>query len=228
MDEKVKEVNEVKNRGKGAGGKNTNVKGKAFEKTTDCEVRLLSDGYEKKIIKKNSKTAYYLRKIIKLNDIEFIVDFVQQYGLKFYMKKFYNIEMIRNPDEAYIITEKHKSIDKDKKILIKILEKKEQSVEGSVETKLWSSPSLKREYEILLGNKFIVEYGLCINNFLKQKISMDSKDSKDSNNKQIKKCNKKYEILKKILEESNIDILYGDDNDYLETLTKWIIKLHIK
>jgi len=29
---------------------------------------------------------------------------------------------------------------------IKIVEKKEQNVEGSVETKLWSSPSLKREY----------------------------------------------------------------------------------
>jgi hypothetical protein len=137
------------------------------------------------------------------------------------MKKFYNIEMIRNPDEAYIINEKHKSVDKDKKILIKILEKKEQSVEGSVETKLWSSPSLKREYELLLGDKFIVEYGLCINNFLKQKICMNS------NNIQIKKCNKKYEILNKILEESKIDILYGDDYDYLETLNKWIIKLNI-
>jgi hypothetical protein len=211
----------VKNRGTGAGGKNTNVKGKEFEKTTDCEVRLLGDGYEKKIIKKTSKTAYYLRKIIKINNNEFIVNFVQQSGLKFYMKTFYNIEMIRNPDEAYIITEKHKSIDKDKKILIKILEKKEQSVEGSVETKLWSSPSLKREYELLLGNNFIVEYGLCINNFLKQKICMDS------NNTQIKKSNKKYEILNKILEESKINILYGDDNDYLETLNKWIIKLNI-
>ena len=65
MDEKLKKVKKVINRGTGAGGKNTNVKGKAFEKTTDCEVILLSDGYEKKIIKKTSKTAYYLRKIIK-------------------------------------------------------------------------------------------------------------------------------------------------------------------
>ena len=51
--------------------------------------------------------------------------------------------------------------------LIKILEKKEQNVEGSVETKLWSGPSLKREYELVLGNDFKVHYGFCVSEFLK-------------------------------------------------------------
>lgn len=54
------------------------------------------------------------------------------------MKNNYNINLFRNPDEAYII-----KYNTGKKI-IKILEKKEQHIEGSVETKLWSGPSLKR------------------------------------------------------------------------------------
>lgn len=64
------------------------------------------------------------------------------------MKNKYNIELFRYPDEAYLI-----EYNTGKKV-IKILEKKEQKVEGSVETKLWSGSSLKREYELLLGNDF--------------------------------------------------------------------------
>jgi len=55
-----------------------------------------------------------------------------------YMKNKYNIELFRCPDEAYII-----EYTSGRKV-IKILEKKEQNVEGSVETKLWSGPSLKK------------------------------------------------------------------------------------
>ena len=75
------------------------------------------------------------------------------------MKNKYNIELFRCPDEAYII-----EYYNGKKI-IKILEKKEQNIEGSIETKLWSGPSLKREYELVLGNNFIIEYGFCVNDF---------------------------------------------------------------
>ena len=214
-------VKKIINRGTGAGGKNTNIKGKAFEKITNYETQLLNNGYERKIINKTSKNAYYLHKTIEIDGNKYDIDFVQQSGLNFYMKKFYKLEMVRNPDEAYIITPK----SNNQKVIIKILEKKTQNVEGSVETKLWSSPSLKREYEILLGNNFIVEYGLCINSFLKQKVCKDNK-TKNKTKNYANKC-KKYEILNKILEEANIDILYGDDNDYLENLTKWINKMHI-
>ena len=117
------------------------------------------------------------------------------------MKYKYNIDVFRCPDEAYII-EYHNS---DKRV-IKILEKKEQNVEGSVETKLWSGPSLKREYEILLTN-FTVHYGFCVSDFLKQK--MISKEPK-------------YIILNRILKESGIEVLFGDDDNYFETLDKWI------
>jgi hypothetical protein len=87
-----------------------------------------------------------------------------------YMKTKYNIELFRCPDEAYII-----EYNTGKKV-IKILEKKEQNVEGSVETKLWSGPSLKREYELVLGNDFEVHYGFCVSDFLKKKLISNKKN----------------------------------------------------
>jgi len=127
-----------------------------------------------------------------------------QNGLKKYMKVNYNIELYRCPDEAYII-----EYISGRKV-IKILEKKEQNVEGSVETKLWSGPTLKREYELNLGHKFKVHYAFCVSEFLKKKITSTEK---------------KYEDLNTTLcIENNIPILFGDDENYFETLDNWIYK----
>ena len=126
--------------------------------------------------------------------------FLLQNGCKRYIKHKYNIELFRYPDEAYII-----EYNTGKKV-IKILEKKEQNVEGSVETKLWSGPSLKREYEIVFEDVFEVQYGFCVSDFLKKKITSNEK---------------KYEILNKILNETNISVLFGDDENYFETFDKW-------
>ena len=136
---------------------NANYYGKKFEEKTNNENRLLNNGYIKNnFTKKNqNKYDYYLSKTFEDKTIIFVL----QYGLKIYMKYKYNIELFRCPDEAYII-----EYNNGKKI-IKILEKKEQNIEGSVETKLWSGPSLKREYELVLGNNFIIEYGFCVNDF---------------------------------------------------------------
>ena len=114
----------------------------------------------------------------------------------------YDIDICRNPDEAYIIHYK------TGKIVVKILEKKHQIKEGSVETKLWSGPSLKREYEIFLGSMFEVDYAFCLSDFFKKKF--------ESNN------DKKYNALKIILQESNIEVLFGDDDYYFDTLNNWI------
>ncbi len=103
-------------------------------------------------------------------------------------------------DEAYII--EYKSGRK----VIKILEKKEQNVEGSVETKLWSGPSLKREYELVLGTEFVVFYGFCVSSFLKNKFTS---------------THKKYTILNTIFNEHDISVLFGDDENYFETLDIW-------
>lgn len=188
------------NRGTGAGGANTNLYGKKFEEKTNNYSRLFENGFTE--IKINSTSTSTKNNFLSKTMIDGTrIIFVTQSSLKIYMKQTYNIEIFRHPDEAYIIE------TPCGKRIIKILEKKEQNGEGSVETKLWSGPSLKREYEIALGNDFEVHYGYCLSNFLKQKIIS---------------ANKKYIILHTILHESQIKIMFGDDADYFETLDKWI------
>jgi hypothetical protein len=201
IEEEVPEIEEqliIVNKGTGAGGANTNYYGKQFEEKTNNQKRLLEMGYtENSFTKKPKKTYdYYLSKMYE----DKTVVFVMQNGLKIYMKKKYNIELFRCPDEAYII-----EYNMGRKV-IKILEKKEQNVEGSVETKLWSGPSLKREYELVLGSDFEVCYGFCVSEFLKNKLTSSEK---------------KYTILNTILNENNIAVLFGDDDNYFETFDKW-------
>ena len=186
----------VINRGSGAGGSKTNLLGKKFEEKTNNISRLLSNGYIANNFSKKSSNIYLL-KIFSNKSIIFL----SQNGLKIYMKNKYNIDLFRCPDEAYII-----EYNNGEKV-IKILEKKEQNVNGSVETKLWSGPSLKREYEIVLGDNFQVDYAFCLNDFLKQKFISNEK---------------KYIILNKILAEHNIITLFGDDDDYFNKLDEWI------
>jgi len=191
-------INIIINKGTGAGGSNTNYFGKKFEEKTNNQTRLLNDGYTKKSFTKKPKKTYdyYLSKTFEDKTIVFVL----QNGLKMYMKNKYMVELFRCPDEAYII-----EYDNGKKV-IKILEKKEQNVEGSVETKLWSGPSLKREYELVLGDDFDVHYGFCVSEFLKKKLISTEK---------------KYTILNTIFNENNIAVLFGDDENYFETFDIW-------
>ena len=177
----------VLNQGAGAGGANTNLYGKEFEEKTNNQKRLITMGF----IKINFMKKY---SYLKSTEIQTPIIFILQSGLKKYIKYKYNINLFRCPDEAYII-ENHLTGKK----IVKILEKKEQNVEGSVETKLWSGPSLKREYELVLGNDFEVHYGFCVSSFLKKKLESTIT---------------KYVILNQILRENNIQVLFGDDDNY--------------
>ena len=187
------------NKGTGAGGANTNYYGKRFEEKTNNQPRLIAMGYTNLPYSKKPKKAndYYLSKTFEDKTVVFVL----QNGLKKYVKFKYNIDLFRCPDEAYII-----EYTSGRKV-IKIVEKKEQKVEGSVETKLWAGPSLKREYELVLGAEFEVFYGFCVNAFLKQKLVSNDK---------------KYTILHTILGETQIEVLFGDDENYFETLDTWI------
>jgi len=194
----IEENTQIINKGTGAGGKNTNYYGKKFEEKTDNQKRLLEMGYTKNSFTKNPKKTYdyYLSKTFEDKAIVFVL----QNGLKMYMKNKYNIDLFRCPDEAYII-----EYTSGRKV-IKILEKKEQNVDGSVETKLWSGPSLKREYELVLGAEFEVFYGFCVSDFLKKKLISNEK---------------KYTILNIIFNETNIAVLFGDDENYFENFDTW-------
>lgn len=181
-----------KNRGTGAGGANTTLNGSDFEKNTDMTIYLTDQSF--KSIKFKKYTIYQ-----KINEHTTIINLAKN-TFKKYIEQTFKIQSFRLPDDAYIITRP------DKPTIIKIIEKKAQRVEGSVETKLWSGPSLKREYEIVFGPEFIIEYAYCINTFLETKFTSD----------------KKYTILKQILHESNISILYGDAENYKTELMAWI------
>jgi hypothetical protein len=180
------------NRGTGAGGANTNLNGKTFEEKTENESRLIAAGFIRKSIpKKKGKQAYYLQK----NNVVYLT----QCGLKPYFKYFFKKNMARCPDEAYLfLGERNK---------LKILEKKNQNVAGSVDTKLLAGVGFKEEYEYLLGDQFEVHYGFCISSFLKKNYIKDSP---------------KGNALRHINQKHGISVLFGDDDDYFETLDEWI------
>ena len=123
------EPKESHNKGTGAGGSNTNHNGIAFENKTDNEIRLIADGYVRKNItgKEKTKYGYYLEKIGDNNTTHFL----KQNGLIHYMSVFHQKELFREVDEAYVIID---NITHD--ITVKILEKKNQTGNGSVEDKL--------------------------------------------------------------------------------------------
>ena len=192
------QMGQVINRGTGAGGANTNLHGKTFEEKTNNQQRLLVMGYEKGSFQNNHTQAYdYLSKQFSDKKITFVL----QHGLKKYMRYKYNIELFRCPDEAYIIEYS------TGETVIKILEKKEQHVSGSVETKLWAGPGLKREYEIMLDGICKVYYGFCVSDYLKKKMCS---------------YEKKYTVLNTILEEHDIVTLFGDDENYFEKVNEWV------
>lgn len=184
------------NKGTGAGGAATNYHGKLFEAKTDNETRLLNAGFVKTVTG-HTKFGYFLSK--QLEDKR--VFFVSQSGLKEFIKRYYHIELFRHPDEAYIFEYT------DGRRVMKILEKKEQNVEGSVDTKLLSGPIFREEYIEALENKFEVNYAFCVSKFLQDKILTDDK---------------KHRIFNKIMARHGIDILFGDDLNYFDKLDEWL------
>lgn len=183
---KIKDEKKIINKGTGAGGKNTNKNGKEWEQKTCNRSRLIEQGYSE------HKEGYLYKKFDKY-EILFLV----QSQLKNYLKKELNKSIERKPDEAYIVKYN------DGTITLKILEKKFQKVDGSVQDKLLGGSGIRREYEIHLGSNINVSYAFCINSYLKKKFS-----------------NKK--AWKQILNENNIPVFYGEEDDYFETLDSWI------
>ena len=186
------------NKGTGAGGSNTNLNGKMFENKTENESRLISKGFvHKNIPGYKGKNNYYLEKIE--SDEKYIV-YVSQNGLKPYFAHFFKKEVVRCPDEAYLIR------DKDAYTL-KILEKKNQNVAGSVADKLQIGEYMKYEYQQCVGDNINIKYAFCLSDFLKKTYLSDTI---------------KYKILREYNAKHDIDVLFGDDEDYFTKLDEWI------
>jgi hypothetical protein len=189
---------EIQNRGTGAGGANTNVNGKSFEHKTENESRLLLSGFERNTIPGcTSKYGYYLVKTVSPTES---ITYLTQGGLKAYFAHFFKKDMCRSPDEAYLFRN-------GDTYTLKILEKKNQNTEGSVDTKLLAGPGFIDEYEFLLGETFTIHYAFCISSFLKKNYISECQKSKALRHHHAKHC---------------ITVLFGDDDDYYETLDAWI------
>jgi hypothetical protein len=188
----------IRNKGTGAGGANTNLNGKTFEEKTSNYERLLANGFvTKRIPGKTGKFDCYLEKSI---GEDATMTYLSQGGLKSYFAHFFNKHMVRCPDEAYLIR-------KGSNYTLRILEKKNQNVEGSADQKLGLGHAMCFEYQECLDENFEVQYAFCISNFLKQKYTSDER---------------KYVIMRKYNTKYNIPVFFGDDEDYFTHLDEWI------
>jgi hypothetical protein len=125
-----------------------------------------------------------------------------------YFKKNFNIDTYKEPDEGYLII-------KDNKYNLKILEKKNQNVAGSVDEKLKTGDFIKQEYELMINNnynniKFNVSFAFCVSKYLQDKLTSNKP---------------KYININKIMKKQNIEIFYGDDDNYFEKIYEWIINI---
>jgi len=177
----------IVNQGTGAGGKNTNINGKNFEKKISLVPYLMKNDFERKVL---TKRSYYL----ELGVGNMRMKYFQQSSFRHYMKKTYSESMIRVPDEVVILER-----DGSKPILF-VIEIKNQNVEGSVETKLWACDGLKYEYEFLYSEIFDVNYCIVVNDFYKMKF--------------LDKENKRYGALLSYYGKRDIRLFFGEEKNY--------------
>lgn len=188
------------NRGTGAGGARTTLNGRAFEAIADVEGLLLARGFvRRQLTTANSKKGYVLEKTRGGRTMMY----VSQAGLKLLAKQRYGIAALRNPDGAYIVEHT------DGRRVLKILEMKAQSVEGSVDMKLWAGRAIRREYERSWSSGgFEVEYAFTVNGFLQRHFE----DPK----------NAKFSILRDTMAEDGVGLLFRDAPDYIARLDVWM------
>jgi hypothetical protein len=187
-------TNILVNRGTGAGGAATNISGKSFEDKTNNEERLIAAGWTRHRMG-GGKYSFYLQ------SPDGQMKFVSQSGLKAYAATVWGKELFRCPDEAYIS-------NTSAGIVLKILEKKNQNGPGSVDQKLGLGNWFKREYTKALGDSIVgVEYAFCISSYLKNEYTSTTT---------------KWAVMRDLLAEDRVTVLFGDDADYFHNLDTWI------
>lgn len=179
--------------------------GLKFEIKTSIEKKLKTEQFRKRIIN-NSKYGYYY---IYTNNTKTIL-YMTQNGFKLYFKHYFDINIYRCPDEIFVIID-----NLTNEYTFKILEKKNQNVDGTVEDKLKNGNFNRREYKKMLNSldfPINVEYAFCVSKFLQSKL--------ESNNI-------KYKNIKEIMKEDNIKIFFGDSENYIEDVFNWFVYLNI-
>ena len=182
----------IKNKGTGAGGAKTNENGKEFEKITSIEDFLESQNFKKVKFGTGISHYYYI------SENKEITYFTQQGLKKMYQGTF---DIWRYPDEAYLVTRNGKTV-------LKILEKKNQNAEGSVDEKLQCGEFRKREYyEMFKGTIDKIELAFCLSEWFY---------------KRINNAEDKWKFLKNELHRQNIPVFCGGSETYIHELMKWV------
>ena len=170
----------MSNRGTGAGGANTNKNGKAFEETTSHLPYLLANhknGMKHTIPGKKGKYDSFYEWPMKDKGK---VTYLSQGGLKSYFAWKFGIEMIRHPDEAYLIR-------RGGHYVLRVLEKKNQNVEGSVDTKLLAGPMIQEEYAMCVQSTDTLMRSLSVLG-VQEKQQEEQKECKEQEFKEQKEC----------------------------------------
>lgn len=142
--------------------------------------------------------------VAALNDGEKCVYYASKKGFKEFICKRFDVELFREPDEAYIIHHRNDDI-----YIIKILEKKNQNTAGSVEEKLLTGQAVRELYEMCFEEhkNVVIEFAFCVSNYLKNNLTSSKK---------------KYIMFSRMFEKHNIPVFFGEDLDYHTKLDSWI------
>lgn len=189
------------NKGTGAGGARTNANGLAFEDLTSNRSRLEDLGFTKTMMGKG-KTMFTLSK--HYEDEEKSITYASKHGFKKYIKTTFNVDLYREPDEAYVVHYKTTN-----QYMIMILEKKNQNCEGSVEEKLFTGSFIRRLYQKRFKDhpNVQVHYAFCVSDFLTNHL-ISTKE--------------KYVDISEVLVEDGIKIFHSKDDNFTEQVDAWI------
>jgi len=147
----------------------------------------------------NNHGEYYLE--YKDNNITII--YLNENSYSTYLKKMYNLDVTKNPDEAFLVI-------KNNNLNCKIIENKyldRYSNKNSLKT---GSTNIELyNLDLNAGNtKFEIELAYCINNYVDYKLNSD---------------NPEYINIKKILNRLNINTFNGENENYNTCIFNWVL-----
>jgi len=186
------------NKGTGAGGTTTTKNGNAFEDKVGMGSFLLANGFKEKTVRTHTSKSYpYLVK----GNLYFCTKKALKHVLALIDPKLDVDRFFREPDEAFI------RVEGDKTHLY-IIEKKNQSVGGSVDIKLLAGPSIIQEYTYMLGgsDRYVVHYRFVLSDWFFEHVSSDTHKNK---------------CLRQILSASNIELAHHTP-EYFSKTYEWV------
>ena len=197
----------IKNKGTGAGGSKTTLHGSGYEKITDICTYLETKYFLKKYLT-NAPNYYYYERRYKNRRVVYIPQ-LKGWGLKNYIREFHpeiTQKICFKPDGVFIIY-------KNNKITIKIVEKKNQNVGGSVNIKLLAYMGFIHVYQNTFP-EWDVQYCFSLADHFKKKFEIKDKKGK-------KKPQTQYHIILQVLLQNHISIFYGSRDDYFGSMLSW-------